>query len=51
MCITTKRKNRLKRKNKHIVCPMCHTKYENVMGNGFYYMLHFTIGCEAANRY
>lgn len=36
---------------KEIFCPICGASCGKGMGSGRIYMLHHTIGCEAAKRY
>lgn len=45
------RKKVKQKKEKEIFCPMCGSSCGSGMGSGFIYMLHHTIGCEAAKRY
>ena len=39
------------RRGKEIFCPICGESCGCGMGSGRIYMLHHTIGCEAAKRY
>jgi len=42
---------KMKKQEKEIFCPMCGESCGRGMGSGRIYMLHHTIGCEAAKRY
>jgi len=39
-----------KNDEKELICPLCKKSCGKGMGAGYRYMLHFTIGCTAANN-